>query len=73
MVHTLGVGMPVEEPITTTVKLFNTICVTILLYGCESLVISQDMECKSSSFATSCYWTMLNIKCMDHVLINTFV
>ena len=35
MVHTLGVGMPVEEPITTTVKLFNTICVTILLYGMD--------------------------------------
>ena len=29
--------------ITTKVKLFNTTCVTILLYGCESWVISQDM------------------------------
>ena len=30
-------------PIATKVKLFNTTCVTIL-YGCESWVISQDME-----------------------------
>ena len=41
--------------ITTKVKLFNTTCVTILLYGCESWVISQDMENKINAFATSCY------------------
>ena len=37
-------------------------CVTILLYGCESWVISQDMENKINAFATSCYRVMLNIK-----------
>ena len=35
-------------PIATKVKLFNTTCVTILLYGCESWVISQDMENKTN-------------------------
>ena len=40
--------------IATKVKLFNTTCVTILLYGCESWVISQDMENKINAFATSC-------------------
>ena len=30
-----------QLPITTKVKLFKTTCVTILLYGCESWVISQ--------------------------------
>ena len=34
--------------IATKVKLFNTTCVTILLNGCESWVISQDMEKKST-------------------------
>ena len=53
--------------IATKMKLFNTTCVTILLYGCESWVISQDMECKINAFATSCYRIMLGIKRMDHV------
>ena len=58
--------------ISTKVKLFNTTCVTILPYGCESWVISQDMENKINAFATSCYRVMLNIKRIDHVL-NTAV
>ena len=53
--------------ISTKVKLFNTTCVTILLYGCESWVISHDMESKMNAFATSCYRIMLNIKRKDHV------
>ena len=53
------------------VKLFNTTCVTILLYGCESWVISQDMENKINAFATSCYRVVLNIKRIDHVLNTT--
>ena len=57
--------------IATKVKLFNTTCVTILLYGCESWVISQDMENKINAFATSCYRVMLNIKRIDHVLNTT--
>ena len=43
----------------------------ILLYGCESWVISQDMENKINAFATSCYRVMLNIKRIDHVLNTT--
>ena len=54
-------------PIATKVKLFNTTCVTILLYGCELWVISQDMEDKINAFATSCYRVMLNVKRTDHV------
>ena len=49
---------------------FNTTCVTILLYGCESWVISQDMENKINAFATSCYRVMLKHKahwpCSEH-------
>ena len=76
--HLLGVhsgscnnfGSP-HVSIATKVKLFNTTCVTILLYGCESWVISQDMENKINAFATSCYRVMLNIKHIDHVLNTT--
>ncbi len=54
-------------PISTKIKLFNTTCVTILLYGCESWVISKDMENKINSFGTSCYRIMLDIKRIDKV------
>ena len=54
-------------PIETKVKFFNTTCVTVLLYGCESWVISSEMESKINSFATSCYRIMLNIKRIDHI------
>ena len=54
--------------IPTKFKLFNTTCVTILLYGCESWVISKDMENKINA---SCYRVMLNIKRIDHVLNTT--
>ena len=58
--------------IATKVKLLNTTCVTILLYGCESWVISQDIENKINAFATSCYRVMLNIKRIDHVLTTAY-
>jgi len=56
-----------EISITTKIRLFNTTCVTVLLYGCESWVISSDMENKINAFATSCYRIMLNIKRIDRV------
>ena len=60
-------------PIATKVKLFNTTCVTVTipLFGCESWVISQDMENKINAIATSCYRVMLNMKRIDHVLNTT--
>ena len=48
-------------------QLVYTTCVTILLYGYESWVISQDMESKINAFATSCYRIMLDIKRKDCV------
>ena len=54
-------------PVATKVKLFNTTCVTVLLYGCESWIMSEDMVNKINSFGTSCYRIMLNIKRTDRV------
>jgi len=54
-------------PISTKVKLFNTTCVTVLIYGCESWVLSEDMENKINAFGTSCYRIMLGIKRADRV------
>ena len=53
--------------ISTKIKLFNTTCVTVLLYGCESWVLSKAMESEINAFGTSCYRIMLNIKRTDRV------
>ena len=58
-------------PISTKMKLFYTTCVTVLLYGCESWIISKDMEDKINAFATSCYRIMLNIKRVNRVSNTT--
>ena len=59
-------GTPVGKfPIvnlSTEVNLFYTTCVTILIYGYESWVISHDMISKINTFATSCYRIVLNMK-----------
>ena len=39
----------------------------VLLYGCESWVLSVNMENKMNAFATSCYRIMLGIKHLDCV------
>ena len=54
-------------PIATKVRFFNTTCVTVLLYGCESWVLSSKMDSEINAFATSCYRIMLNIKRVDRV------
>ena len=54
-------------PIATKVRLFDITCVTVLLYGCESWVISKPMEDQINAFGTSCYRIMLNIKRIDRV------
>ena len=41
--------------ISAKVKLFYTTCVTAFLYGCESWVLSLDMESKINAFATCCH------------------
>ena len=61
--------------ISTKIKLFSTTCVTVLLYGCESWVISGNMENNVNAFVASCHRIMLNIKRLDCVsaqpLINS--
>ena len=53
--------------ISTKVKLFNTTCVTVLLYGCESWVLTKAMENEINAYGTSCYRIMLGIKRIDRV------
>ena len=53
--------------ISTKIKLFNTTYVNVLLYGCESWVLSKAMESEINAFGTSCYRIVLNMKRIDRV------
>ena len=54
-------------PTELKVNLFQTTCLSILLYGCESWTLTQRLEDKLNSFATSCYWIMLAVKRLDFI------
>ena len=66
-------GKVLRLSISVKVNLFYTTCVTILLYGCESWVLSQDMKSKINSFSTSCYSIMLDFKQIYHDQIEPLV
>ena len=53
--------------IDTKIRLFNTTCVTVLLYRYDSWILSVNMVNKINAFATSCYRIMMGIKRLDHV------
>ena len=53
--------------VSTKVGLFGATCVTVLLCGCGSWVVSQDVEGKMGAFATSCCGIMLGIRRRDRV------
>ena len=54
-------------PTELKVSLFQTTCFSILLYGCESWTLTQKLEDKLNSFATSCYRIMLGVKRLDFI------
>ena len=53
------------------VNLFKTAVVSVLLYGCESWIVSESMANQINSFATSCYRIMLSIRKLDKVPNST--
>jgi hypothetical protein len=56
---------------TTIPNIFRASCISILLYGSESWIITKALEKFLNSFATSCYRIMLNIKRMVKISNNT--
>jgi hypothetical protein len=59
-----------RSPIVKTklkVNIFQVACLSILLYGCESWMITEAQERSLNSFTTNCYRVMLNIKRLDRV------
>jgi hypothetical protein len=58
-------------PIHLKINIFKASCLSILLYGCESWIITNKLETTLNSFATSCYRIMLHIKRLDKISNNT--
>ncbi|GAA6077073.1 uncharacterized protein LOC118408508 [Tachysurus ichikawai] len=42
-------------PIGLKTNMFQVVCLPILLYGCESWIITQKLKQSLNSFATNCY------------------
>ena len=49
------------------IRLFQASCISILLYGSETWILTQKLMNSIDSFATNCYRIMLGIKRIDHV------
>jgi hypothetical protein len=49
------------------VNIFQAACLSILLYGCESWMVTEAQERSLNSFATNCYRVMLNIRRQDRI------
>jgi len=54
-----------EIPIYLKIRMFKTLCLSILLYGCETWIMTKDMINKLDSFAMKCYRIILGIKYID--------
>ena len=48
-------------------NIFQAACLSILLYGCESWIITNQLEHSLNTFANNCYRVMLNIKRSDRI------
>ena len=49
------------------IRLFNAACISILLYGCESWVLTDAQTDKLDKFARKCYRQMLGIRISENV------
>ena len=54
-------------PVKLKINLFQASCLSILLYGSETWLITEKMKSKLNSFANQCYRIMLGIRYQDHI------
>ena len=52
-------------------RLFNAACISILLYGCESWVLTKDQVNKLNVYARTCYRIMLGISQSEAHMTNS--
>jgi len=58
-------------PIKLKTNIFETSVLSILLYGCESWIITPQLEHQINTFATDCFRRMLNIKRVDKIPLES--
>ena len=51
-------------------RIFNAACISILLYGCETWVLTAEQQHILDVFARTCYRIMLNIRQTDAHITN---
>ena len=54
-------------PVRLKASIFEATVISILLYGCETWIVTKELERKLNSFATTCYRMWLGVKPLDKV------
>jgi hypothetical protein len=54
------------------IKLYKSLILTILVFGCESWTNTADMKCRIQAFENKCYRRILKISYLEHTT-NTYV
>ena len=56
-----------NSPLDIKLNIFQTSCLSVLLYGCESWILTKDLKKSINAFATSCFRIILHIKRTNRV------
>ena len=56
-----------EVPLTTKVKLLQTLVFPIVSYACKTWTLKTDVTHRLGAFEMQCYHCLLNIKWQDHI------
>ena len=51
----------------TKIKLYKSLVLSVLLYGCESWTLTTDLERQIQAFGNRCYRRMLGISYREHI------
>ena len=57
-------------PLKLKIRIFDASVISIILYGCESWIVTKQIENKINVFANDCYRGILGIKRTDRVTIE---
>ncbi len=56
-----------DIPIYMKLKLFKALCIPILLYGCETWIMTKGIMNKLEAFVMRCYRILLGINYLDRI------
>lgn len=56
-----------EISLNLKIRLFKSLCLSTLLYGCETWPLTKTMQNRLDSFATTCYRYILGVKWQDKI------